>query len=82
MSYLDSSIDSFSCEHAFPVGRWLECEEMLQFGVETDKLALIFADFFDAEGVSGASHDLLVVEALDILTGGLEDRLYFYFHLT
>lgn len=73
MCNLYTFIDSLCCKNTLPIGRWLECEEMLEIRMETDESTLILTDFFDAEGVARASHDLLIIEALDFVMRGFED---------
>jgi hypothetical protein len=46
---------------------------MAEIGMETDELALIFADFFDGESVARASDYLLIVKTFNLVMGGLED---------
>ena len=82
MGKFNTALYLLDSEDSFAVGGRFEGIQFLELGGQTQELALVFADLFDAEGVAGFHNYLLLLEAVDGVVGGLEDWFYFYFHLT
>ncbi len=53
---------------------------MSEFGVETDKFALVFTDLFDTESAPGSEYVLSILKTFEIVIDGFKYWFYFYFH--
>ena len=80
MCYLNQLFWFLCSEYSFAVGGGFEAVEMVELGIKTNEVALVFTDFFDAKSVSGSEDNLFVLKTVDIGVGGFENWFYFDFH--